>query len=176
METEELSIKKQLRHLLRERADLDLAQERHLTIPEIHSLVSNVGSEDECARFRDHISRCARCFREFKEMREAQKDTRLFDVAMPRKAAAGIGDILKVTAEGGRYLIIIRRFLAERNRGVITVQALEPLSQDLKGKVLIVKDGSGRILVRGGIANGEISRKLESIDDIDDTNFAIYAV
>lgn len=115
-----------------------------------------------------HVSRCQICRQELKDMLESIKMDENWDMAMPKAAASEKNQLPKITpTEGGKYQVIIRRSLKDANQGVVTVQARAVYWEKLDGRQIILRDGHGRVLIRGVIRGGEISQEVEDLDSID---------
>ena len=80
---------------------------------------------------------------------------------------------MKIDTEGGRYTIIIHQSLKEPDKGMITVEVAQNLREKSEGAKIVLKDRKGRKLLDGTIINGQVSQKIDHLDDIDIQRFKI---
>jgi hypothetical protein len=110
-----------------------------------------------------HLTRCPVCLQELKELAQSVREAEGWDTALPKVAASEMRGPVRVPTEGGKYTIIIRRSVTDEQQGVITVEVAPPYRAQLEGKSVTVRDGQGRLLVRGRIINGEVSQVVEDL-------------
>lgn len=102
--------------------------------------------------------------REFEAVKEDYKAGECMDVTMPPKRAAGKGDVIRAESQNGLYSITIRPQLDNPDRGVLV---LESRKKELEGRRVLVWDGAKRELLRGLIAQGRASQRLDALNTID---------
>jgi hypothetical protein len=90
-----------------------------------------------------------------------------WDIALPKAAATSAEGSGKITSEGGKYTIEIRPHLAQADRGIVVVRVALAHREALEGKVLILKDSSGQVLLRGKVVDGEVSQEIEGLSRIE---------
>jgi hypothetical protein len=110
-----------------------------------------------------HLTRCPVCLQELQELAQSLGESECWDTALPKAAASEMRGPVRVPTEGGKYTIIIRRRVADERQGVMTVEVAAPYRAQLEGKSVTVRDGQGRLLVRGRIINGEVSQAVEDL-------------
>lgn len=138
----------------------------HLSPAELYTLLIQPSHNRKRDEILDHLTRCPRCLQECKEIAESIEEAAVWDVALPKAAATEMAWPKKMPAEGGKYLIEIRRYLGKENKGVITVKVEERYKAALEGKSIVVTDGRGRLLLKGPISDGEVSQVIEGLESI----------
>jgi len=144
----------------------------HLTRSEIYSLLveNDIPNRD---RILKHLAVCPDCNTEFHKMLQAAQECRYIDVALPTYAATRNLGYCEIETEGGKYVIRIRQSFKDKKRGIISVTVTPPLSENLEGSPIILRDGENRKIVEGVLVNGQISQKIENIDIINTERFFI---
>jgi hypothetical protein len=149
------------------------AQGRHLTTSEIYDLLIKENMPDKEVMLA-HLSHCSHCSEEFHKMYLTQKKTEFLDIALPQLAGVkSHSPFMKIDTEGGKYTIIIRQSLKEQNKGIITIELAPNLREKAEGERITLKDRQGRILLEGTVVNGQVSQKIEHLDNIDIQRFKI---
>lgn len=138
----------------------------HIPHAELYELLLRPAESGDKDDFLDHLVRCSRCVRELKEMVQDMEEAEAWDLALPKAAASEVQWPKKIPAEGGKYTIVIRRDISDKNRGVITLQVEARHREALEGKSVILKEGRGHTLLRGKIVNGEVSQEVGELDRI----------
>lgn len=151
----------------------DQGQDKHLTSSEMYDLLIRENMPDK-NRMLVHLSHCPKCREEFHKMFEAQKETESLDIALPQLAGAkNVCGFMKIDTEGGKYTIIIQPSLKEQDKGMITVEVAQNLREKSEGATIMLKDRKGRKLIEGIIVNGQVSQKIEDLNNIDIQRFKI---
>lgn len=148
---------------------------RCLVTSEFQDLLSGTDSPSK-NEMLVHLSRCPRCSSTLGEMCQAMEQVQAaaLDIALPKLAAARqASGFVKISTEGGKYTIVLRRSLKEHRRGLVTVGVSADLRPRLEGATLTLKDGQGRCLVTGTVVNGEVSQVVPDLDGIDMTRFIV---
>jgi hypothetical protein len=141
---------------------------KHVSSSDLFELLVGRSSDDIKSLLLRHISLCPQCLANFKDMVEAIEDSVPLDIALPKAAASDEMTWPKeIPTDGKKYTIILRRSITERNRGVVTLQINPAYRDALEGQVAVLRDGTGRILLRGTIINGEVSQQIEDMEKID---------
>ena len=145
----------------------------HLKTTEIFGLLIR----DNSSKRNDiltHLALCPWCLEKFHKILEAEKKTEFLDIALPQLAGAkNVCGFMKIDTEGRKYTIIIQPSLKEQDKGMITVEVAQNLREKSEGTTIMLKDRKGRKLIEGTIVNGQVSQKIDDLDNIDIQRFNI---
>lgn len=72
----------------------------------------------------------------------------------------------KITTKSG-HTIEIRESETDKNNGLIIVTINEKQRDQFEGKMISVVDGTGRVLLKNVVQNGEVFQRIENLDNID---------
>lgn len=140
---------------------------RHIPPAELYELLVHPPASEIKASLLDHLIRCPLCLQELKDMVDSIEEAEAWDFALPKAAASEeIEWPKKIPTEGGKYTIVIRRNMSEKNRGVVTVQVAPCYRDTLEGKKVILRDGRPHVLLTGVIIDGEVSQEIEGLNAI----------
>jgi hypothetical protein len=145
-----------------------LAQtEEHLQTSELYEFLVRAPSGRSKSAILKHLCCCSECSRQLKEMLAAIEEAEVWDYSLPKAASSQeIQWSGEIATAGGKYSIVIRRSLSDQKRGVITLQVGEPHRDLLEGRSVLVKDGQGRVLLKGKVIDGEVSQEVVDLDGI----------
>lgn len=145
-----------------------LAQaEEHIRPSELYEFLVRAPSSQNRSAILKHLCCCPKCSRQLKEMLAAVEEAEVWDFSMPKAASSQeIQWSGEIATAGGKYSIVIRRSLSDQKRGVITLQVGEPHRDILEGRSVLVKDGQGRVLLKGKVIDGEVSQEVADLDGI----------
>ena len=145
----------------------------HLSLPDLYDLVVATREDRVDQTALQHITRCKLCARELKNIVESIQEAQAWDVALTKAAASNQEGAIIVKTKGGKYTISIRRNLSGETNGLITVEANPRYVKKLEGKIIEVRDHKKRVLLRGMLVCGEISQRIEGIEDIDPSRLIV---
>jgi len=150
----------------REKAVLDEDIGGHIPPSELYELVIQ-SQDNEWGEVRlNHLTRCPICLQEVKDIIECRKEAEAWDFALPKAAISEPQWPKKVLLEGGKYTVIIRRNIHEKNKGLVVLQVEDEYKNILEGKAVHLVDGEDRICLEGKIIKGEVSQEIEKLDEI----------
>lgn len=143
----------------------------HPAVEELYEFFIRPAGHPQAGQLLAHLCRCPACMRKFQELArsipEAEQLAGWWDVALPKAAAAHEQGPMRITTEGGKYTIEIRPQLADKSRGLITVQPAPQHQQALEGAAIVLRDSKGRVLLEGRIVSSEVSQLIEDLDKIE---------
>lgn len=99
--------------------------------------------------------------------REARARMAGWDIALAKAAAVAGERTGRITTEGGKYTIEIRAHLGKPDHGLVVVRVAAAYRDDLEGKELVLEDSRGQVLVKGRVVDGEVSRELDQLSQIE---------
>lgn len=141
---------------------------KHVPPSELYNLLIQPSDNGKKDYILEHLIICPICVQELKDIVQSIEEAEAWDLALPKAAASEeIQWPKKIPTEGGKYTIVIRRNISDKNRGVVTVEVAPPHRDTLEGKGIVLRDGRGHMLLRGKIFNGEVSQEIEGLDRID---------
>lgn len=126
--TRRITLKEALEAWKTQSASDEGAAGAHIPASVLYNLLIQPSQNGKKSTFLDHLTRCLRCLQEFKEIAQSIEEAEALDVAMPRAAATEMQWPKKIPAEGGKYVIEIRRYLGKENQSVFTVKKVEFLN------------------------------------------------
>lgn len=97
----------------------------------------------------------------------------VWDVALPKAAAAGFKGVASFDSEGGKYRLTLRENLNEPGKGLITVEVKKTYQEELEGRSISLVNRKGDVLLEGEITEGRVAQKVERIRDIDITQLFV---
>ena len=151
----------------------DHKPDRHPTSSELYQFLVEGEQAQNRTEILDHLSECTFCFQEITKMIDARKEADFFDIALPKTAATSI-DGVPIPFEGGKGIVVIRPYVEERDKGIITIEIKSTSKEQFEGKEVVLRDGKGEVLLKGKVIDGEVSQKVEAIKDIDENDFTMF--
>jgi hypothetical protein len=146
------------------------AKEKHIPAGELYDMLINKRPREDNEALLDHLSVCSHCMKELKDMKETIEEVKLWDLALPKAAASEKTDWPKnIMTEGGKYSIVIRRSITDKNKGLVSI-SVNPSHieiEKIEGKKVVLRDGRGRELLRQKIIDGEASQEVQDLDSIE---------
>jgi hypothetical protein len=149
----------------------------HLSMPELYEIASGLHDSTSNGQVLEHLIGCPKCAEELKEISISIEESYGLDFVSPKIAASpNWQGVIKVSADGGKYTLSLRRNLSNPVNGLITVEANPPYNERFEGKIIRVKDNKKEVILEGTLVKGKVSQKVNKIDDIDLSLFTISIV
>lgn len=140
-------------------------------VPQLYNLLRGTLGPEERERILERLVEQGTGVQDLNEMAISYRDARVafqgWDLALPKAAAMPAEGPGRITSEGGKYTIEIRPHVARADLGLVVVRVMPGHREALEGKVLILKDSSGRVLLTGKVVEGEVSQEIDGLSRIE---------
>jgi len=150
----------------REKAVLEEDIGEHIPPSELYELLIQSQDNEWAEERLNHLTRCPICLQEVKDIIACKKEAEAWDFALPKAATSEPQWPKKIRLEGGKYTVIIRRNIHEKNKGLVILQVEGDYRDTLEGKTVRLLDGQDRICLQGKIIKGEVSQEIEKLDEV----------
>jgi hypothetical protein len=144
-----------------------MAAESHIPDHILYEFYADPRSGKHTREIIKHLSRCTLCMLELNEIAASTDYASVMDFALPKAAASdGMQWPKQIPTDQKKYLVVIRRSMAEKNKGVVTLQVEPSYRNELEGKRVAMRDGRDVVVLRGEIINGEVSHPIDDLDQL----------